>query len=161
MFIPGPLPDDVMMPGAERAIAGEDDTLLARREKEELAADPPICNAEPAAMPFELEEEGCGEKLEIGIGTPFILPIPEGPAELGALDAGPCAAPPARSSSLESRELSSKRFSPDPDLLAPEFAPPELDAAQKSSEFDPSSGNLMSRLASGAPAAAAADDTLS
>ena len=62
---------------------------------------------------------------------------------------------------MESRELSSKRFSPDPDLLAPEFAPPELDAAQKSSEFDPSSGNPMPRLASGAPAAAAADDTLS
>ena len=77
------------MPGAERAIAGDEDTLLARSEKEELAADPPIGNAEPAAIPFELEEEGCGEKLESGIGTPFIFPMPEGPAELGAFDAGP------------------------------------------------------------------------
>ena len=153
-----------MMPWAERATAGDEDTLLPSREREELAAavanaTPAVANAEPPAIPFEQEDDGCGEKLESG--TPFIFPVPEGPAELGVFDARPGPAPATGSSSLESRELSSKRFSPDPDLLAPEFAPPELDAAQKSSEFDPSSGNLMHRPASGAAAAAAADDTLS
>ena len=155
------------MPGAERATAGDEDTPLPSREREELAAAvanaaPAVAKAEPAAIPFEEEEDGCGE-LKLESGTPFTVPVPEGPAELGELDAspGPATAPAIGSSSLESCELSSKRFSPDPDLLAPEFGPPELDAAQKSSELDPSSGNRMQRPASGAAAAAAAEDTLS
>ena len=52
-----------MMPGAERATDGDEDTLLPSREREEVAAAvanaaPAVANAEPAAIPFELEEDG-------------------------------------------------------------------------------------------------------